>query len=273
MTILAAADLGDLGAEQGKAVQVAWHWYYSAPALGLWGLLVGLLVIPRQNRKWQVWLVLVVPLLATLCRWLIPSDSLGLDVVVYLATTFPLAWTCVWLSAPYLSLETRGRAFGAAMGVLLGAGLIGYLGYCGLWWSSETGLLLIPFWIVPSIALVLASLLAGNLCRTKFSIGRFSLTFLIILPLVTVLIMVVGMGGLLAVLTGNLMIAISMVFMAGLASVIVSGVLCAVNLPMLLLSAKTDCYQERLQRLFCPGMAAPASSSGGNPFSESAGFP
>lgn len=223
-----------------------------------------------------MWLILVVPLLATLCRWLIHTNSFRLDVMLYPATTFPLAWTCVWLSAPYLSRQTKARAFASTMAVLVGAGLIAYLGYCGLWWSTETGLLAVPFWIVPSIGLVSASLLAGHFCRRQLRVGRFGLALLLLLPVVTALVMVVGMCGVYIVLTGNPMIAITMVFIAGMLSLIVSGILLVMNLPVLVLAAKTDCYRRRLENLFCPTSAtpaAPASPAGGNPFSESADSP
>ena len=64
LQIVASHNLGEVGAKEGKPAVVQWSWFDSKPTLPLWIGLFLLLVVPRENHKWQVWLILVMPLLA-----------------------------------------------------------------------------------------------------------------------------------------------------------------------------------------------------------------
>ena len=271
LTILAAADLGDLGAAQGKTVHLSWRWYYSMPALTLWSLLIGLLVILRENRKWQVWLILVLPVVALLGRWGISADSGDLDLLLYLTTTFPLAWTCVWLSAPYLKRRTRKQVFFSAVSVMFLGGLLAYLGYFGFWCASQACAIVIIVWTVGSVALTLGLLMAGRFCGGNFRLGRFVVGTVLVLPAVTAGVLIPTLGGAIVVQIGAtaLPMLVLICVQLGIASLFVSGFLFAVNFPVLVLAGFTDCYWERLKNVVCPVVEDVASSTGGNPFSES----
>ncbi len=274
LTILAAAQLGDLGApkgEGGKPVQLAWRWHYSVPGLALWGLLGGLLVIPRENRKWQVWLILVLPLLAFLGRWLVSSDQFEVDMLFYTVATFVLAWTCVWLSAPYLRQRTRKQAYWSVFSVMFIAGLLAYLGYFGFWCSTEMPGFIVIVWIVSSASLTLALLLAGLFCHRKFRVGRLTAISGILLPIVTGPVFIIAWCGAFLVLEGPvsfLQFILGNILPLAIISLVLSCILFVVTLPVLVLAGLTDCYRERLQSLVCPATAAPTPSTEGKSLSE-----
>ena len=271
-------DLGKLGTEEGKPVLVQWRWFDSKPTLPLWIGLLLLLVVPKENRKWQAWLILAVPLTAAALRlfYLVPSfgSSTGLDAMIQIIVTFAIAWAAVWLSVPYLSTGTRLRAFASALAVMFAVGLVGYLAYFGFSFSSETLGPSITFWTIGCVSLLLALAASGACCRETFHSGMVALWLILWLPLLTAGCMVVGVFSvsLMSVAAGGLAVFFIQIVMVGLfGSVFVSGLLYAVNLPVMLLAGVTDCYRERLRAMLYrdPFEGKPllqASPEGSNPF-------
>ncbi len=266
MKIVASSNLGKLGAKEGKPVLVPWRWFYSQPTLPLWIGLLLLLVVPKENRKWQVWLILVVPLLAVALRLFCFVPSLGssanFDLLIQFIVTFAIGWAAVWLLAPYLSTGNRLRAFVSALAVMFAVGLVGYLACFGFSCSMETLASSICYWTTCCVALSLALALSGACCRKTFHSGLIALWLILWLPLVTAICMVVGVFSMFLISRGpvDLVSLVSIGLMVLFGSLFVSGFLYAVNLPVLLLAGLTDCYRERLRAMVFRG------SSGDNPF-------
>ena len=266
MKIVTSQDLGALGAEAGKPVLVQWRWFNSKPTLGLWVALAVLLVVPRENRKWQAWLILVVPLFAAALR-LIPSlgSSAGADALIQGVVTFAIAWAAVWLLAPYFSTGSRLRAIVSALLVMFAVGLAGYLTYFGFLFSLDTLGPAFCFWAVDCVSLLLALALSGACCRQTFHPGLIVAWLMLWLPVVTAIAILVGTlaAGLMSGGAGGLDAILIQIVMAVLfGSLFVAGGLYAVNLPVMILAGLTDCYRERLRAMVF------RKSSGHNPFGQ-----
>ena len=278
MKILASHNLGELGAEEGKPVLLQWSWFDSKPTLPLWIGLLLLLVVPKENRKWQAWLILVVPLLAAALRlfYLIPSlgSSAGADALIQGVVTFAIAWAAVWLLAPYFSTGSRLRAIVSALLVMFAVGLAGYLTYFGFLFSLDTLGPALCFWAVGCVSLLLALALSGACCRQTFHPGLIVAWLMLWLPVVTAIAILVGMVavGLISGGAGGLGVILIQIVVAVLfGSLFVSGALYAVNLPVMILALLTSCYRGRLQAMvyrdpFEGDSLVQAPLAGGNPF-------
>jgi len=277
LKIVASHNLGKLGAEEGKPVLVQWRWFDSKPTLPLWIALLLLLVVPKENHKWQAWLILVVPLGAVALRlfYFVPSlgSSAGFDLLIQLIVTFAITWAAVWLLAPYLGSGSRLRAFVSALAVMFVVGLVAYLGYFGFWCSSQATARVICFWIIGCVSLLLALALSGACCRKMFHTGVIAIWLILWLPVVTAIGMAVGFGAMILIFEGGLgpafiiQVVLSVVFGA----LFVSGFLYAVNLPVMALAGLTECYRERLRAMvyrdrFEGESLVQATLADGNPF-------
>jgi hypothetical protein len=265
LKIVVSYDLGGLGAEVGKPLLVQWRWFDSKPTLLLWIGLLMLLILPQENRKWQAWLIMIVPLLAVALRLVVASDSVSVDLMIQLIVTFAIAWAAVWLLAPYLNRGSRVRALLSALAVTAVVGTVAYLSYFGFWCSAQEAGMVICFWIVGSVSLLLGLGLSGACCRGKFHPGVLAVWLMFWLPLVTA----VGMAG--VFVTAILIIEgpgvgflVQVVLSVLFASLFVSAFLYAVNLPIVFLAGMTDCYRERLRTMVHRGEVA------ANPFGEEA---
>ena len=270
MKIVASHNLGKLGAEEGKPVLVQWRWFDSKPTLPLWIALAVLLVVPKENRKWQAWLILVVPLMAVALRvfYFVPplGSSAGFDLMIQFIVTFAIAWAAVWLLTPYLGSGSRPRALASALAVMIGVGLVAYLGYFGLWCDSQEPAMVICFWIVGCVSLLFALALSGASCRDRFHPGLIAAWLILWLPLSTAICMAVGFGAMILIsegVNGLGFIIIQVMVSVLFGSLFVSGFLYVLNLPILVLAGMTDCYRDRLRAM------AYRDPFTGNPFAQS----
>lgn len=275
---MAAHDLGKLGAEQGKPVLLQWSWFDSKPTLPLWIGLLLLVVLPRENHKWQAWLILAVPLAAAALRlfYLIPSldSSAGFDGMIQIIVTFAVAWAAVWLLTPYFSTRSRLRAIVSALLVMFAVGILGYVTYFGFSFSLDTLVPSICFWAVGCVSLLLALALSGACCRDTFHPGLIVAWLTLWLPVVTAIGMLIGMllVGLMSGGAGGFAVILLQVALAVLfGSLFVSGALYAINLPVMILALLTDCYRDRLRAMvyrdpFEGDSFAQTPLADGNPF-------
>lgn len=265
---MASHDLGELGAEEGKAALVQWRWLYSKPTLPLWVGLFLLLVLPKENRKWQAWLILVLPLLAAALRlfYFVPGfgSSAGFDLSIQLIVTFAIGWAAVWLLAPYFVSGSRLRAFVSALAVMFIVGLVAYLSYFGFWCSSQAPAMTICFWIVGSVSLLLALTVSGACCRKTFHPGLIAAWLMLWLPVSTAVGMAIGFGAMVLIVEGvnGLAFIVQVVLSVVFGAMFGAAFLYAVNLPVLFLAGLTDCYRDRLRAMVF------RESSGDSPFGE-----
>lgn len=258
---------------------VQWRWYYSRPTLLLWVALALLLVVPKENRKWQAWLILVVPLLALMLRlfYFVPAlaASDDFDFFVQLVVTFAIGWACVWLAAPYLSAGNRVRSWFLAAAVMLGAGFLAYVGYFGFWCGTEA-VITISMWSMGAVALLIALPLSGICCRRRFHPGIVAAWLLLWLPIAMGMGVIMMYGGTFLAQGGFelrflAIFLIPVLFLSGFGA----AILYALNAPVLLLAGLTDCYGERFRSmLYRPlpdsNFDSGESVGGDNPFAGQA---
>jgi hypothetical protein len=89
---VATQELGSLGRAEGTPVLLEWQWYYNVPGLPVWIVLLLVVVVPRHNRHWQAWLILVLPLLAAAFSLLIETLIPESDVFGQFVTALAIAW-------------------------------------------------------------------------------------------------------------------------------------------------------------------------------------
>lgn len=250
---MAASPLGKVGAAEGKPVFMQWRWHYSRPTLLLWIALAMLLLVPKENRKWQAWLILAVPLLALSLRlfYLVPSLAASdqFDFFVQLLVTFAIGWACVWLAAPYISGGSRWRSWFLSGMVMLGAGILAHLGYFGFWCGTEA-VMTILMWSMGTVAMLIALPLSGICCRRRFHPGIVAAWLLLWLPIAMGTSVIVMYAGTILVQGGFelrflAILLIPILFMSGFGA----AILYALNAPVLLLAGFTDCYRERFRSM------------------------
>ncbi len=248
---MASHDLGAVGAKEGKPVLVQWRWFNSKPTLPLWIGLLLLLIVPQENRKWQAWLILVVPLLAVAFRLIVRSETADSDAMMQLIVTFAIAWTGIWLLAPHLGSGSRLRAFFSALAVMFAVGSVGYVAYFGFWCTPDILIPALIYWTTGSVFLLLALAISGLCCPGRFHPGVIAIWMILWLPLLTTIGMVVTIVSVSLFSGGIAEIAVLLMIvpMVALMALAVSGFLYVVNLPVVILAGLTDCYRERLRAM------------------------
>lgn len=274
--MVASLPLGELGVEQSDPVTVAWRWYYNVPALPLGILLLLLAVLPRRNRNWRAWTILLLPIVVATCVLLLQiplADSSELDSVGHFLITLSAAWAGVWLVGHWLAGRSRLRSACLTLGVMLAIGLVSYVSYCGVWASSELVWGLLGFWAACSVPLVAAAALTGICCRGNTTLPKQLLWPMAWIPVACVVSVtalmtafalanmadgVLGMGMLLTMLLQG-------VFVAPFLAIL----LYLLHLPVAVVCGVTSTYQERFHSLFCQNAPPPPASSevtGASPF-------
>jgi hypothetical protein len=105
---VASQELGELGPSEGPAASFPWHWYYAAPSVGLWLLIVCLLVLLKRTRTARVWLGLLTVVLVIMLGELEGLSPLFLSLGA--------AWVIIWFFGgrrmPTEDLSTGGPIAG-----------------------------------------------------------------------------------------------------------------------------------------------------------------
>ncbi len=131
LTIVALQNLGARGLQSSPPLVVDWRWYYHLP-VAFWTLALPPLVLLKENRRRQAWVILIalvaVMLGGRLLAGLFSMPPGPAESFCMFLTTFATAWTIVWLLGPWLS-SVRGLA--AFLIALLAMHLVGLLAYLG----------------------------------------------------------------------------------------------------------------------------------------------
>jgi hypothetical protein len=223
-------------------------------------LLLLLAIVLPANWTWRAWLILGLPLAVAGCFLLLQllfSNSSELDSVGHFLVTVAIAWTSVWLVGRWLPHGGPGRAACVAWGVMLAVGVVGYVGYCGFWFSSEVTWGLLGFWTAFTLPLATALALTGICCR-----GHLTLPQLLLWPLLWIPATCLVCGVILFAITlglvdgfGDGLMGAGMVLMAMFQVLIVmpflSALLYILYAPVAVLCAVDACYGERFRNAFC----------------------
>jgi hypothetical protein len=221
-------------------------------------LLLLLAVVPKHNRNRQAWLILLLPLPAVGFTFLIQvlfSESSVADNFGHFVVALAIAWASVWLMGPWLQYGNRVRRLLYTCGVMFAVGAVGYLGFFGVWVSSDVTWLTIGLWAVCSVSLIAATALTGLCCRGDCNSLRLLFWPMLWMPVVCALCVSVLMicvvmfqGGLGVSLLDVLVIV---VIQGVISSVLVAGLLYFFDLPVILLHIFSPLYRERFRGIFC----------------------
>jgi hypothetical protein len=258
LKIVAAADLGGLGANEGPPVFLMWSGmrsHFSAafsPRVVPWLAILGLLLLKpnRCRQAWWVWLPLL--LLAGLvlgvanCPW--PPDEESRETVQSILMALGFGWAGMLLVAPLAPWPRKLGRFGC---LLLGLGLFALLGlaFAGHWgqgmFSEITAVACAVMLQFLVFALAAALSLAGWSVRRRFTnpgfLGWVLLWLIVVWLTLTIPCVAFSALGRGEALAGVLSIA----GLASLGSFVVT-------LPFLALSAANPLYRERLRQLVLP---------------------
>ena len=254
---MATQDLGGLGFSEGAPVFIKWRWYHNLPGLPLWIWLLLAVMLPH-NRHRQAWLILLLPLLAAgfalFIQLLIPESS-GAESFGQFVVALSIAWTSVWLIGPWVQHGGQLRRLLSACGVMFAVGLVGYLGFYGMWVSSDVTWPVMGCWAVCSIALVAATALTGCCVGSDCSPRQLVFWPILWLPVTSALCVSLFLISMIVVLGGpgaSLLESLVTILFSGLmTSVVLAGALYLVDLPLILLSIYNGCYRDRFCGIFC----------------------
>ena len=243
-----SANLGDVGPQQGEAVNFDWKWSYSAPGLVIWLALILALVLPKANRNPRILLILV-PLVIANLLWVTfkkalsmpSSDASQFDTIFHSMT---VGITVLWLVVQYF--EKFGgfvRFLLSFVTVVIVAGL-GTLSY-STEFSSEMFLFL-AFFAFLTITILCATTAAGKLCHWKYRPLSFML-WLALWTLLGSLITTFGffIVGTLIMSSGSRPDILAAVLMLSLVGLILGLCLYVINLPFMILGFANPFFRER----------------------------
>lgn len=282
LRIVATHDLGSMGLASSEPVLIAWRWYYQIPGLAIWPLIVLLLLLP-ENRRLQIWLILVPLLLVVLgieaLNAMVGADGAGGEGVAIFFTTLAASWTAVWLLADRLLRRRAIAAMALAAGVMLLIGIVARLWASGL--SPAGGGLLAAFYCDAAVALIGATALAARCCRRWDHLGVFAAWLLLWLPVAGILatlgvflpFMLVMEPGSREVASnpGLLILVGSQVAVIGL---VLAAAIYLLNLPFLILARACPAWRARIRRLWwqepltVESVSTEGVPSGENPFAS-----
>ena len=262
--MVAAADVGGLGAERGPAAVFTWPVPNLLPLLLPWLAVLALLALPsnRNARAWWIWAPLVgLALLgAGLGTAADAADNEGLSYSVQAAGAAAFGLAAIWLlgaglarRCQALSIVLMALAFAA---VSLPAFVVSPV-WEQLWdlrrWMPAILLYLLLFWIAGGLVFAGALNLTGRMCRKRF--GRLRVALLLPLWLWVMWLVVGGLVGCVETLVAGDNFEWSELLVG---SIVLSLASFAVILPSLILSFTSSFYCERLKDLLRLPTAASA---------------
>lgn len=243
-----SANLGNVGPQQGEAVNYNWKWSYSAPGYVIWLVLILAIVFPKANHNPRILLILV-PLVIVNLLWLVlkqassmsSSNASQFDTIFY---SMAVGIAVLWLIVNYF--EKFGgivRFLLSFVTVVIIAGL-GTLSY-STEFSNEM-VLFLAFFAFLAITILSATTAAGKLCNWKYRPPRFMLWMAVWMLLVS-LITTFGffIVGTLIMSSGSrpdILEAIKMLTIVGL---IIGLCLYVFNLPFMILGFANPFFRER----------------------------
>jgi hypothetical protein len=254
LKIVASQDLGQLGSEEAKSVVYNWKWHYSAPAMLLWLILAGTIVLVKDNRSRYALLILI-PLLTVNLFWSIflkmtPVASSSLSPLNQIVVSLSIAIAVVWLLAHKLANRNRFITFLlalATMAIVCFAGVISYSGFC---FNATTSGVVIILGVL-TFTMLLAFVLAGWRCRKRYSGVRFMLWLAVWCVGMCILLMLVFLG--IWMLASSVSVPISVYLYLGIIlgqALVIGGLLYAALFPFMILAFRSGFFRQRFYACF-----------------------
>jgi hypothetical protein len=251
LSVVASANLGALGSNQGPAVEYTWVLPSIAPILFPWLIILALLAL-RPNRTaaaWLIWLPLLCVMALALVPPVLPS---GTEFLFDLLAALGIGLAAVWLLMSYLRHSHR---LVTSLFVLLALA-----GFSGLAFVSRQGLNLLDgntlsagvLLVVGVLVNVIALTLDGWICRSRYRPMGLYLWLLVSLGAVWLLTALPFF--LVALLASGGRISWNEFFLPVLG---VAAANFALLLPFLILSSASGFFRERLKALLHVKAEAP----------------
>ena len=167
-----------MGPKEGDAVVYHWKWYYSTPALALWLVLLGAIVLVKANRNPRALLILL-PLLVLNLLWfglakLLHFSSSTSAQFDPLFASYTVGISVLWLFAHKLGNRNRFVTCLLAFVLMALLGIVGAVSYSELEFSQQTVATVILLAVL-TLAMLLGFALAGWRCRRRYGNIRFML--------------------------------------------------------------------------------------------------
>jgi hypothetical protein len=252
LSFTASEELGDLGSDRNQAAEYVWHWYFAAPAMLPWLILALALLLPRANHHAKAWLI-VLPVAAIFGLWKIslwamgqntlPSSvTLQFEVLVFSLCT---GTAVTWLGSHRGATQGGIVRFFRALGILVAVSSVSILCFQSRL-SEETSLFLAI--VVPlQITFAFSMVCTRRLCKQTYRPVAFSLW---LLPSTIILCMpgiFIAQHTMMAVTNQPSFELQGMLLSSLISGPIFGGILSMINLPFLILAAKSSFYRERFQ--------------------------
>lgn len=275
LSIVASAELGEMGRRQTRPVLIDWHWYDQLFPFAGWALLGVLLLLVPENRNRQALLILIPFVLLSEIMWPWVAYFLAVLAVDTTQVSYPfqwllVAWTALWLLSPWLLRLRPVPAIGLALVVAAGIGVAAEFVLCqGPAFTSS-----LMNYAILILASLLAFVLSGFYCRRNYSPRRFLLWFGPWLVVGVALGVVAELGRVCISSEGPASLPAVGQLLPGLivSSSCFAGMLYLLSLPYLYLAFHNDLYRERFQKMlrlpaYVPPEKAPPTSGaeGENP--------
>ena len=213
-----------------------------------------LLILPKDNRHWQSWLILlplpVMPIFWQVLEQLLPMSPGTGQLMSWLFGTLLSAWVALWLLAPRFYGRHPVVAIALALAVVHAIAGVSYWGHFGFTAMAESS----PMWIMYSssvCALLLGMVLSARSCRRFYSPKRFMLYLLLwiaaifgIVGALTLAYEAVQMGMSFVSFLPMMIVAMTM------STLVMGGFLYVMNLPFLVLAFYCPTYRNRFHNVF-----------------------
>ena len=257
---MATLDIGGLGPHKSEPVPVKWQWYYHLPGFTGWGVIVALLLLVRENRNRQAWLILIPFLLLSEILWpwterILTTFSLRAERYGLPIQWLVVVWTAVWLISPWLARRRPAMAF---VLVLMFAAMVGIVAEFCLHQYMYVNELQIPYFIglyvsqttylVGILALLLAFTLSALCCRRTYRPRRF-LVWLASWLLASVFVGIIGESVWMFSESGRFPPIQVLLLRLGLMSLCMAGILYLLNLLFMILAFRCPMYRDRFHKL------------------------
>jgi hypothetical protein len=251
---VASQDLGELGSKEAKAVVYNWKWYHSAPALALWVILAGAIVLVKDNRNWRALLILI-PLLIVHLLWsiflkMMPIASSQLPIFSQIFVSLTIGIAVVWLLAHKLANRNRFITFLLALATMAIVCFAGVISYSGLNFSVTTSGATILLSVL-TLTIMFALALTSWSCRKRYSSVRFMLWLAGWCVGVCILSMLVFSG--FWMLTSSVRVPISLylyLVMVLSQTLVIGGLLYAALFPFMILTFRSSFFRKRFYDCF-----------------------
>jgi len=225
-----------------------WRWYYSIPALALWVVLLGAIVLVKANRNPRA-LLIFLPLLVVNLLWfgfvkLLNFPSITKAQFDPLFASYTVGIAVLWLFAHKLGNRNRFVTFLLALIIMIVVGLVGLASYSTGEFSEQTVVFLM-FLAILALAALVGFVLAAWRCREHYNGLRFIL-WLGIWTVIGSIVSLLFFMGIMFIVVGNVPDNLTSMLPQVLVMGLVAGLLLyVINLPFMILALRISFFRER----------------------------